>query len=85
MASEYIIETVNDFLKVPEDKIDLCLSEFKEALNISRLMMEIAAIGYECTHGEKPQSPLAMMPYFKWIDDGEKNITITIGTQKDTP
>lgn len=69
---EYDIKTVQDFLKVPEDRIADCLAEFKEGLDIARPFIEISEmLGTD-----------NIFPQFTWIDDGEKNKTIHVELEK---
>ena len=59
MNKEYKIEHAHDFLQVPEDRLDDCLSEFKHYLEDIKAFTdsgcEMSGIGG-----------------FTWIDDGEK-------------
>jgi len=70
MSKEYDIKTVQDFLKVPEDRIVDCLAEFKEGLDIARPFIEMSEI--------LGQKGVDIFPQFTWIDDGEKNKTIHV-------
>jgi hypothetical protein len=67
MNERYTIEHVSDFLKVPEDRLDACLSDFKEALSCSRLFQATTLL-----FGEPP------LEKFTWIDDGKTDATIDI-------
>jgi hypothetical protein len=72
---QYTIQTVGDFLKVPEDRLDACLEEFKTFLEQSRSFMEIANALAGIMGADKSQNAVKG---FVWIDDGEKNVTIRI-------
>ncbi len=58
----YRIEHVRDFLTVPPERLDACLSEFKVFLALTRTV---------------PTS-LFKVNAFEWIDDGKTNVDIKI-------
>ena len=62
MIKTYIIETLDDLLQVPSDKISVCLSELGIALMLAR------RVGQET-------SLTPSMKRFKWIDDGKTEFT----------
>lgn len=64
----YEIQTLNDFIHVPEDRIDRCLEDFKQALNLARLVETISA--------SVPHPP--PLNRFVWIDDDKKKITVNL-------
>ena len=72
---QYTIQTVGDFLKVPEDRLDACLEEFKTFLEQGRAFMEMANALAGILGADKSQNAVKG---FVWIDDGEKNVTIRI-------
>lgn len=73
--TQYEICTLDDFQKVPEDRLDDCLFEFKTAVNMQRSMSEIfKAVGEGL--GLPSELINGSMPRFVWIDDGERNATI---------
>ena len=72
---QYTIQTVGDFLKVPEDRLDACLEEFKTFLDQSRAFLAMADAMAGILGAEKNQNAVRG---FIWIDDGEKNVTIRI-------
>ena len=72
---QYTIQTVGDFLKVPEDRLDACLEEFKTFLDQSRAFMEMANALAGIMGADKLKNAVKG---FVWIDDGEKNVTIRI-------
>jgi hypothetical protein len=67
-GSEYRIETVEDFLKVPEDRIADCLKEFADFLAMSRDMLKITQLMSEILGAEDASKICA----YTWIDDGKK-------------
>ena len=79
-APEYVIATVGDFLKVPEDRQADCLAEFADFLGMARDIVELAAIAGEVVGVDAA----AQIGPFTWIDDGKKNRTIRIHAQNDT-
>ena len=72
---QYTIQTVGDFLKVPEDRLDACLEEFKTFLEQGRAFMEMANALAGILGADKLKNAVKG---FVWIDDGEKNVTIRI-------
>jgi len=73
-APQYVIATVGDFLKVPEDRLADCLSEFVDFLGMARGIVELASIAGEVVGVDAA----AQFGPFIWIDDGKKNRTIRI-------
>jgi hypothetical protein len=67
---EYVIATVSDFLKVPENRQADCLAEFADFLGVARGIVEL--FGTEAA---------AQIGPFAWIDDGKRNRTIRIHAQ----
>lgn len=74
----YIIEHVSDFLKVPKEKWDAMLKEFRAALELQYhaevLIREM-----------KPKGILKVscLAPFRWIDDGKQDIHINIHYKKE--
>jgi len=76
-APQYVISTVGDFLKVPEDRQADCLSEFADFLSAARDIVELASIVGEIVRADAA----AKIGPYTWIDDGKKNRTIRISAQ----
>lgn len=76
---QYTIQTVGDFLKVPEDRLDACLEEFKTFLEQGHAFMEMANALAGILGADKLKNAVKG---FVWIDDGEKNVTIRISPNK---
>ncbi len=74
----YDIRTVADFLLVPEDRLDVCLHEFRIMLEMARN----AKIVLEAVTDEVTQSKGAVrfdfMNCFHWIDDGEGTVDVHV-------
>ena len=70
MKNEYEIKEISDFLKVPADRIEDCLSEFKAAIDLTAAAFQIA----EVPKGRYKEC----WPRFIWVDDGKKDIEIRI-------
>ena len=68
----YKIREVQDFLNVPEDRLEVCLSEFSVFIGTMRDLERTVNSLAELT-GEDPQMTKAT---FEWIDDGKKERTI---------
>lgn len=68
-AQSYEIRTLDDFLKVPDDRLDACLAEFADAIRIQRrIQSTFDSIGAVEIFGKS----------FTWIDDGKNNMSITV-------
>ena len=76
-APQYVIATIGDFLKVPEDRQADCLAEFADFLVMARGLVELVEIAGEIVGADAA----AQIGPFTWIDDGKKNRTIRIHAQ----
>ena len=63
----YRIESLADFLKVPEDRRDVCLSEFRTFLGI-----------WEDANCLLGSGVARVSPVFYWADDGARNVSINV-------
>jgi hypothetical protein len=74
MHNKYPIETLADFLAVPEASIDACLADFKEWLALARntapIAEELNAVLEAAGAGSVP-----LLHSFTWIDDGIVGLT----------
>lgn len=70
--NEYRIETVADFLNVPEDRIEDCLKEFADFIELSRAMLQAASFMAQIM-GIEDKSKIGA---YTWIDDGKKEKTV---------
>ena len=76
---EYEIQCLDDFRKIPEDKIDKCLKEFGDALRVRKGMENMMnAIGETLSGIDKTVD--LTIPRFTWIDDKEKKLTVHLKT-----
>ena len=66
-APRYEIEKVQDFLKVPEDRLDACLAEFRDYLEIVRSLSELAKITGELLGAKQTDTTAGCL---NWCDDG---------------
>jgi hypothetical protein len=57
---EYDIESLDDFMKVPDDRLSVCLSEFAVAV---RAQKELSKLTKFPAHARK----------FRWVDDGKRD------------
>ena len=73
-AATYQIETVADFLRVPEDRIADCLAEFADYLSMARGIIEQADIAGELIGAVVA----AKIDPFEWTDDGRRKRQIEI-------
>ena len=74
---QYEIQTVADFLKIPEDRQADCLSEFADSLDTARTMIEIVkAAGIAAGVDTNPT-----FGPFIWIDDGKRDQTVEVRTE----
>ncbi len=60
MTAEYKIDTVLDFLSVPEDRMPDCLTDFAEWVEFARYF---------------PNSPEVKVSGFIWVDDGKRGLS----------
>lgn len=79
------IRTVQDFLKVPEDRRRICLREFD-----AWLTMQVAVIGLVHAAGDAlgmqlPPDTIQMVEpeLFRWIDDGLATATVQLLEQSE--
>lgn len=73
--TEYKIEKLNDFLTVPDDRLDNCLAEFKECIAEARFLLTLANAMADIVGEDKS---LNVLESFTWIDDGKKDVSVTI-------
>ncbi len=74
----YEIKTVQDFLLVPEDRLEACLTEFRDYLEYARDIMELAKLAGENIGAKETQTSVGS---FNWTDDGIRKGTIHIETK----
>lgn len=72
MSNEYPIASLEDFLKVPEDKIDECLADFKIWLSLARQSNVVTSV-FDALSG-MPGWTTKFLHSFTWIDDGTPGI-----------
>jgi len=77
---KYEMRTVNDFLKVPIDRLDDCLKEFKTALTMHKNLSELIKIAGDTLSKHNPVEE-TRMPSFTWIDDDKKNMKVKISIE----
>lgn len=72
----YEIETVADFLTVPNDRIAICLDEFSAWIESAKALGELI----ESLSEMADIAPDGVVEFKKivWIDDGMKNVTIEL-------
>ena len=73
MAAEYRISTLADFLAVPEDKIDVCLADFKTWLGMARDPSGLTQMVDNLTG--TPGAARFLTDGFTWVDDGIAGLT----------
>ena len=74
----YEIKTVQDFLLVPEDRLEACLTEFRDYLEYARDIAELAKLAGEIIGAKETQTTVGS---FNWTDDGLRKGTIRIETK----
>ncbi len=72
---EYKITKVEDFLKVPEDRLEACLAEFPTFLAAAKPAVELA---------EAMNVRDSLEAAYVWIDDGKTDVTISVGSRDDS-
>lgn len=73
---EYQLNTFNDFLKVPADRIEQCLEEFKEAVLVAHAANELAKAAGDSKGAE--------LTHLVWKDDGKEALTLNVEIRKET-
>ena len=75
MSKEYVLETIADFEKIPDEKLEKCLDEFAASMlaarRTARAIEEMGRV-MGTTVGTK------MRPAVTWKDDDEKKLTVNI-------
>lgn len=69
----YKIKTVEDFLEVPEDRIERCLEEFKCYLELVPQMINLLELA-----GEEDVSKVKHDMIFAWTDDDLNKVNISV-------
>ena len=73
---EYHLEHVRDFLKIPPDRIDDCLAEFKDILATVRAMDAAVHMIAEADGLDDHSGPLLLMNGICWKDDGARDLHV---------
>ena len=84
MSQEYIIESFQDIMKIPPEKIDKFMAEFQEALLIAYHTTKLAEeIGEAIVLDDRvSKETVCLMKRFTWKDDDENKLTINLETVK---
>ena len=78
---KYEIQSLDDFRKIPENKINKCLKEFGDALKVRKAMEKaMNVIGKNLSGIDKTID--LHIPSFTWTDDKEKKVTIHLKQPK---
>jgi hypothetical protein len=80
MSKAYEIQTIDDMLKIPEERFDTFYEEFKAFIEMTRATVNLIDICAEATGVKAPTQALKMV----WKDDGKKNIDIVLDVQKES-
>lgn len=80
---KYQIQSLDDFRKIPENKIDKCLKEFGDALKVRKAMEKVMNVIGKGLSGIDKTIDLRI-PSFIWTDDKEKKLTIHLKQPKKT-
>tara|TARA_R100000808_G_C2153015_1_gene162832 strand:- start:2352 stop:2609 length:258 start_codon:yes stop_codon:yes gene_type:complete len=72
------IENVKDFLKIPDDKIDSCLKDFKAYIGIGKELIDMANLLGDMLGTDNPVNEEESLNVFEWIDDGKNDVTIVL-------
>lgn len=73
-APRYEITTLNDFLRVPEGRLLACLTEFADWIEVNRRVRDLVAT----LAPDTPIEQVVTAERFVWIDDGERNVGISL-------
>lgn len=78
---EYRITHIDDLLLVPEEHLDDCLEDLREAITVARATRDCMTEINRCINGEEK---LEFKPsVFTYKPDGEKKIVIHVGSPTD--
>jgi hypothetical protein len=77
-APKYEIKTVQDFLKVPEDRLEECLKEFRDYLDIARSVSKLVKATGELLGAKGTEAEVGC---FNWCDDGIRKGTLRLETK----
>jgi diadenosine tetraphosphate (Ap4A) HIT family hydrolase len=77
----FVIESVADFLNVPEHRLSECLREFKQMLNMARATEALLVETGKMVGITPEQIRWQLVPRFEWTDDGLGNVSLTIDTE----
>ena len=77
MTESYEIVNIKDFLMVPEDKLDVCLDEFKTFLEVMRPFQVVMREVADGISGKETNLKMEVNKFI-WNDDGEKKLTLYI-------
>lgn len=72
-APKYRLEKVTDFLAVPQDRLEVCLLEFRDYLALVRGLVDMAD---EANEALGRHVALLEIGPFEWIDDGMRDRTL---------
>ena len=71
--TRYRLERVEDFEKIPEEKLGKCLEEFRTWIEVYRsAKVFVESLGDETCKGSVKSAA------FVWIDDGKEDVNISI-------
>ena len=73
--AEYHIVKVQDFLKVPEDRLEECLHEFRDYLETVRKVTALSLEAWKRLGVKEPETEIGC---FNWCDDGIRKATLQI-------
>lgn len=76
-APSYDIVTVQDFLRVPADKIDACLHDFATFLQSAPAWARLLDAVADEMHGAG-RVAFSVGDTFRWVDDGAHDMTMTV-------
>lgn len=76
----YPINTMEDFLAIPQDKLEHCLTHFCSAV---RTAVRTVALLKELGEEVAPDHPIRReLRHAVWIDDGKHEITMDVGPEE---
>jgi hypothetical protein len=75
MADEYEVNTFDDFLEIPFEKLDACLEEFNNSIRRFCHTEKTARQVLNVLSPIPDDKPLMSYSGFTWIDDGKTDVT----------
>jgi hypothetical protein len=84
-GKRYELTSVWDFADIPDDRLDVCLSEFASAIRVARAIGSLMNSTARALYGVEGSPIAAQARNFAWIDDDEKTLRVKLVTAERIP